>query len=106
MCRRTRCDWDQPVSLLQISLVEEKLDCNIIVLGVYNIPMLGTSVELTMGEFFLYFSDYRNEIHFFLLYDEVKQHYYCVTNIEGFLGVRLLGLSCLHLSGLLELWIC
>ena len=50
LCHKSKCEWDQPVSFLQIPLVEEKLNCNIHILDVYNIPMLGTSVELMMEE--------------------------------------------------------
>ena len=85
---KTRCDWDKPVSLLVLPLVEEKLNCNIYILDVYNIPMLGSTISLMMGDALMYKSENRSSQRYFLLYDGVKQHYDCMTDIKKFLGVR------------------
>ena len=88
LCNKTRCDWDKPVSLLVLPLVEEKLNCNIYILDAYNIRMLGSTISLMMGDALMYKSENRNSQHYILLYDGVKQHYDCITDIKKFLGVR------------------
>ena len=50
LCNKARCDWDNHVPLLQVPLVEEKLNCHTYMLGVYNIPMLGSAVSLLLGD--------------------------------------------------------
>ena len=65
LCHKSKCEWGQPVSFLQIPLVGEKLNCNIYILDVWNIPMLGTSVELMMADTLMYKSEKRHGQHYF-----------------------------------------
>jgi hypothetical protein len=95
LCQKVRCDWDKAVSFLQVPLFEEKFNCNIYILDVRNIPMLGSSVSLMMGEVLMCKSESRNSQQYFLLYDEVKQHYDCITDIKQFLGVRCFCYGCM-----------
>ena len=83
------------VSFLHIPLVEEKYNCNIYVLDKYNIPMLGSTISLLMGNCIMYKSQNRNKNQYFLLYDEVNQHYDCIIDIKKFMGVREFCYRCL-----------
>ncbi len=65
------------------------------ILDVYNIPKLGSTISLMMGEALMYKSENRNSQHYFLLYDGVKQHYDCMTDIKKFLGIRGFCYGCL-----------
>jgi hypothetical protein len=48
-CNKCKCDWDKPVSFLNIPLVEQTYNCNIYVIDMNNIPMLGSSISLMMN---------------------------------------------------------
>ena len=41
ICNKSKCGWDKPVSLLEIPLVEETYNCNIYLIDIHNLPMLG-----------------------------------------------------------------
>ncbi len=60
----------------------------------YNVPMLGSNISLMLNTL-MYKSDNKNNEHYFLLYDEVNQHYNCITDIKQFLGVRCFCFKCL-----------
>jgi hypothetical protein len=83
ICNKSYCEWDKPVSFLQIPLVEEKFNCNIYVINVNNIPILGASISLLMN-CLMYKSLNRNREQYYLLYDEVKKHYDCITDKKVF----------------------
>ena len=95
MCNKCRCDWGMAVSFLQIPLVEEKYNCTIYVFDKYNIPMLGLTISLLMSNCVMYKSQNKNKNQYFLLYDEIKQHYDCIIDIKKFMGVRELCYHCL-----------
>ena len=95
ICNKCKCDWGIAVSFLYIPLVEEKYNCNIYVLDKYNIPMLGSTISLLMGNCIMYKSQNRNKNQYFLLYDEVNQHYDCIIDIKKFMGVREFCYRCL-----------
>lgn len=56
--------------------------------------MLGSNISLMLNTL-MYKSDNKNNEHYFLLYDEVNQHYNCITDIKQFLGVRCFCFKCL-----------
>ena len=95
ICDKCNCDWNVPVSFLQIPLVEQKYNCNIYILDVYNIPMLGSTISLLFGECLLYKSENRHSEKYYILYDEVKQHYDIITDIKKFMGVREFCCNCM-----------
>ena len=84
---KSRCDWDTKVSFLQLPLVEEQCNCNIYIIDVNNIPMLGSSISLLMN-CLMYKSLNRGKEQYYLLYDDEKQHYDCISDIKIFFGVR------------------
>ena len=95
ICEKTHCDWDNKVSFLHIPLVEEKFNCNIYIINVNEIPMLGSSISLMMN-CFMYKSLNRGNEQYYLLYDDEKQHYDCITDIKQFLGLREFCHKCLR----------
>ena len=94
ICNKSKCRWDNKVSVLEIPLVEETYNCNIYIIDAHNIPMLGTSVSLLL-KVCGYKSENRNANHYFLLFDEVLGHYDCITDIKKFLGLREFCYTCL-----------
>ena len=87
ICAKSRCDWDKPVSFLQLPLVEEKFNCNIYVIDAGDIPTLGSSISLLMN-CLMYKSQNRGKEQHYLLYHSDREHYDCITDIKKFLGVR------------------
>ena len=59
-----------------------------------NVPMLGSSISLMMN-CLMYSTENRHTEYYFLLYDENKKHYNCITDISAFLGVREFCFNCL-----------
>jgi hypothetical protein len=94
ICNKSKCRWDKPVSLLEIPLVEETYNCNIYLIDIHNLPMLGKTISLLLN-CLLYKSEDRNSHKYFLLFDTEKQHYHCITDIKKFLGVREFCYKCL-----------
>jgi hypothetical protein len=68
-------------------LVEETYNCNVYLIDIHDIPMLGTSISLLLNVC-KYKSENRNTKHCFLLFDEEVGHYDCITDIKKFLGLR------------------
>ena len=57
--------------------------------------MMGTSVELMLSDTLMFKCESRSNEHYFLHYDEVNQHYDCITDIKKFLGVRCFCYGCM-----------
>jgi hypothetical protein len=63
-------------------------------LDLNKIPMLGSNINL--WNCLMYRSENRHKKHYFLLYDDVNQHYDCITNIKAFLGCKCFCFKCLR----------
>ena len=79
LCKKCKLNWGDPVSMLSLPIVETMLDCNVYVLNIDNIPILGSTIKL--WNCLIYKSENKNKEHYFLLYDEVNKHYDCITDI-------------------------
>ena len=96
ICKKCNCEWDKVVPIFpHINIVEHIYNCNIYVINLNNIPILGSSVSLLHSDCLMYKSDNKNKEHYFLLYDEDAQHYHCITDIKKFLGVREFCYNCM-----------
>jgi len=83
LCHKCKLPWDHEVSFLEIPLVEEALNCNICIMNMDNIPVLGSKIDV--WNTLMYRSESRGNEVFWLLFD--KNHYHAITNIKGFLSV-------------------
>ena len=92
ICSKAKLDRNKPVPLHFICLVEEAFNININVIDKYNIPMLGSNVNIF--NLLMYKSDNRHREHYFLLYDNINEHYDCITDIKKFLAVRFFCFNC------------
>ena len=91
LCAMCKLQWDVPVSLLHIPLVEETLKCNIYVLDLNNPHILGSKVNV--WETMLYKSITRtNANKYWLLMDD--NHYHTINNIRGYLATRHFCTNC------------
>jgi len=96
ICKKCNCEWNKVVPIFpHINIVEHIYNCNIYVINLNNIPILGSSVSLLHSDCLMYKSDNKNKEHYFLLYDEDAQHYHCITDIKKFLGVREFCYNCM-----------
>ena len=78
-----------------VEVVEHVYNCNIYVINLNNIPILGSSISLLNSDCLMYKSENRNREHYFLLYDEEPQHYHCITDIKKCLGVKTNCYNCM-----------
>ena len=85
LCSKTHLAWDEQVSLLHIPVVEEAFGCNIYVIDMAAIPILGCH-EINLWETLMYRSPNRSSGRYWLLFD--NNHYHTITDIKGFLGVK------------------
>lgn len=79
ICKKCKLSYNEQVSFLSIPIVEDKFDCNIYIIDLNNVPILGATIKL--WDCLLYKSKNRHKQHYFLLYDEVAQHYDVITDI-------------------------
>ena len=73
--------WGVPTSAMDIELIEKVLECKISVFSLSDIPVLGSSVNINNSLVF------KSDLKFkdnFLLYDDIAQHYDCISNIKAF----------------------
>lgn len=82
--------WDEVVNFLQIPLIEEALDCNIYIIDMDNIPILGSKIDV--WNMLMYKAENRGKEHYWLLFD--NSHYHAITNIKGFLSVEYFCNTC------------
>jgi hypothetical protein len=77
-------DMKMTISLPTIGIVEQALDINIYVISLSNIPILGSSINI--WDILLYKSDDRGKEKYFLLYDDIAEHFDAITNIKAFMA--------------------
>jgi hypothetical protein len=92
ICQKCKMNWNEQVSFNAIPFVEKVYDCNIYVLNLNDIPILGANINLM--NCLMYKSENRNNNHYFLLYDDTNRHYDCITDIKAFLACRCFCNSC------------
>jgi hypothetical protein len=44
LCNKCKLPWDTPVSFLDLPLVEQTFNCNIFVIDLNNVPILGAKI--------------------------------------------------------------
>ena len=74
-------DMKMTISLPTIGIVEQALDINIYVINLSNIPILGSSINI--WDVLIYKSDDRGREKYFLLYDDIAEHFDAITNIKA-----------------------
>jgi hypothetical protein len=82
ICNKSKLQWDTPVRLDSIILVEKTYNININVIELQNLPILGGNVNIFNS--LLYRSDNRDTLTQYLLYDGEKVHYNAITDIKRF----------------------
>jgi hypothetical protein len=94
LCHKCCMAWDTEVSIDEIPVVEAFLKCNIYVLDIDNLPILGATMSLYTSDSLLYKSKYvENYTQCWMLHDE--NHYNVITNIKGFLKQDYFCCKCL-----------
>ena len=93
LCRRCGMTWGVPVSLDDLSHIEDVFDCNLYVFSMNNIPILKSSINIWNSLVFKSVS--KNKDKHFLLLDEAEKHYDCICNIKGFLACKKFCCNCL-----------
>ena len=86
LCRSCSMAWDVPVSLDDLTHIEDVLDCNIYVFSMGNIPILKSSINIVNSLVFKSLNKEKKQ--YFLLLDEDEKHYDCISNIKGFLACK------------------
>ena len=84
LCTKCKLPWDTPVSFLDLPLVEQTFNCNIYVIDLNNVPILGAKIDI--WNTIMYKAPNKNKDHHWLLFD--NDHYHLITNISGFLAVN------------------
>ena len=89
ICKKCKMEWDKPVPFTpNISIVEHIYQCNIYIIDLYNIPVIGSVVDLLSSNSLMYMTENRGNEHYFLLYDSKEEHYHAITDIKKFLGLN------------------
>ena len=86
ICQKCKLQFDEKVSFNAIPFVEKTYNCNINILNLNDIPVLGASIDLM--NCLMYKSENRGNNHYFLLYDDIHGHYDCITDIKAFLACK------------------
>jgi len=84
LCEQCGMEWDKPVSLEEISCVENYLQANIRVLSLEDLPMLATTCNIYNS---LIYSSSIFSNSFWLLMESTgsnQYHYHSINNIRGF----------------------
>ena len=93
LCNKCKFEWNKPVAINYLCLVEETSNININVIELQNIPILGGNVNLF--NCLLYKSENRNTTTHHLLLGNEKEHFHSITDIRAFLAVRSFCNTCL-----------
>jgi hypothetical protein len=81
LCERCGMEWNKPVSFDEIPSIEKLLNCNIMVLDIESIPILGTTSSIYNS--LMYKNGHvKSSTQYWLLHDQ--DHYHSINNIKGF----------------------
>ena len=93
LCAQCGMEWNKPVSLVEISIIEEQLNCNIMVLAIENILILRATSSIYNS--LMYKNGHvKSSTQYWLLHDQ--DHYHSINNIKGFLAVDYFCPHCLQ----------
>ena len=93
LCDNCELEWNKPVSFDEIPIVESKLQCNIMILDIDNIPILKTTSNI-YNTLMYKNSNIKTCNQFWLLHD--TDHYHSINNIKGFLAIEYFCPHCLQ----------
>ena len=74
------------MNFLHIPQIEEALDCNIYIVDMDNIPILGSKIDV--WNVLMYKTDDRKKEKYWVLF--YNGHYHAITNIKGFFSCKLI----------------
>jgi hypothetical protein len=75
--------FDTPVSLTELEAIENKLNCNIYVLNLRDLPLHRTETHVYNS--LLYYSENKETRKYWWLFDEMNKHFHVITDIRKFL---------------------
>jgi hypothetical protein len=80
-----KCDlpFDEFIDLSQLETIEDKLNCNIYVLNIRDLPLHKTYSHLYNS--LMYLSDDRQTNKYWLLCDDINKHFHGLRNIRIFI---------------------
>lgn len=93
LCANVGLEWNKPVSFDEIPMVEKKINCNIMILDMENIPILKTTSNI-YNTLMYKNSHVKSCNQYWLLHD--TDHYHAINNIKGFLAIDYFCHECLH----------
>ena len=78
----TACDipFNELVSLSEMETIEDKLNCNLYILNIRDLPLHETNTHLY--NMLLYFSDDKQSNKYWLLYDGINEHFHALTDVR------------------------
>ena len=78
----TTCDipFNKLVSLGELDAIEHKLNCNLYILNIRDLPLHPTNTHLY--NMLLYCSDDRQSNKYWLLYDDINEHFHALTDVR------------------------
>ncbi len=99
LCDECGLEWDKTVAFDDIQIVEEKLQCNILVLDIEQIPIFRTTSNIYNSLMYKNSScrhggQFKSTDQFWLLHD--NDHYHSINNIKAFLAVDYFCHTCLQ----------
>ena len=87
LCNETGLVFNKPIALDEIAIVEDKLQINIFVLNMRDLPI--TNIPINLFEYLMYKNHKNyNGSKIWLLYDDVNEHYHMITTIRNFMGSK------------------
>ena len=99
LCSHCGLEWNRPVGFDDIQTVEEKLQCNILVLDIEQMPILSTTSNIYNSLMYKNSStrtghSLKPNTQYWLLHD--NNHYHSINNIKAFLAVDYFCPHCLQ----------
>jgi hypothetical protein len=92
LCSKCEMIWNNPVAFTDIHKIEEKLNINIMILNIDELPILKCCNSIH-GSLMYYNQEIKGTDQYWLLFDE--DHYHSINNIRGFLAVDYFCKKCL-----------
>ena len=97
ICESCNLKWDEKVSMDQIPIIEEALKTNIYILNIRDLPMFSKDMHLYNSLMYMN-NDQVYDQQYWLLYDDVHEHFHVITNIKNFFRLSIFVINVLEHS--------
>ena len=86
LCINCNCEFDKPVNFTEIAGIEEKLNTNIYILDIRDLPIIKANINLY--NHLIYKSENKHNGEHWLLYDNINSHFHVITDIRKFFNSK------------------